>query len=59
MPSMLPPQGLIPTSTWVARVNLGDIEEYAGVLPGRQMAEIRLKIRALPTEGEDSGEAQQ
>jgi len=39
-------------STWVARVSLLDIEEYAGAVPGPQMAEIRQKIIALPTEGE-------
>src|SRR6266704_1668444 len=39
-------------STWVAQVSLLDVEEYAGVIPGRQMAEIRQKIGALPTEGE-------
>lgn len=40
-------------ATWVAKVSLLDVEEYAGVIPGRQMIEIRRKIGALPTEGEE------
>jgi mRNA-degrading endonuclease toxin of MazEF toxin-antitoxin module len=37
-------------ATWVTKVPVSAIEGYAGVIPGRQMAEIHQKIEALPTE---------
>jgi mRNA-degrading endonuclease toxin of MazEF toxin-antitoxin module len=34
---------------WLDRVELKDIQEYAGVVPGKQLLEILRKVAALPT----------
>jgi hypothetical protein len=37
-------------ATWLAKVPVSAIEDYAGTIPGRQMAEIHKKIQDLQTE---------
>jgi len=34
--------------TWLKKVTLADVKEYAGTVPGKQMLEILRKVGSLP-----------